>query len=123
MDRRGFIKTTLVAGTAALAGNDLCAQETRDPKEFVGILVDTTRCIGCRACEVACGEEHDMLVPDVLNDGALEKPRNTSDKQWMVVNKHQTEKGEVFVKSNYRGGTLVTIVLPALKPKKTIKSR
>jgi len=98
MDRRGFLKTTLVAGTAALAGGELCAQELRDPEEFVGILVDTTRCIGCRACEVACGEEHDLLVPDVLNDGALEEHRDTSDKQWMVVNKFETEKGEVFVK-------------------------
>jgi formate dehydrogenase iron-sulfur subunit len=98
MDRRGFIKTTLVAGTAALAGDQLCAREVRKPEEFVGILVDTTRCIGCRACEVACGEEHDLLVPDVVNDGALEKHRETSVKQWMVVNKHETEKGDVFVK-------------------------
>ncbi len=98
MDRRGFIKTTLVAGTAALAGNNVCAQDTRNPEEFVGILVDTTRCIGCRACEVACGEEHGQLVPDVINDGALETHRTTSDKQWMIVNKHETDKGEVFVK-------------------------
>ncbi len=98
MDRRGFLKTTLVAGTTALAGGNLCARETGNPEEFVGILVDTTRCIGCRACEVACGEEHDLLVPDVLNDGALEKHRNTSDKQWMVVNSYETEKGDVFVK-------------------------
>ena len=98
MHRRDFLKTTLVAGTAALTGADLCARESRDPGEFVGILVDTTRCIGCRACELACGEEHDMLVPDVLNDGALEKHRTTSDKQWMVVNKFETEAGEVFVK-------------------------
>jgi len=98
MDRRGFLKTTLVAGSAALAGNELCAQEIRKPEEFVGVLVDTTRCIGCRACEVACGEEHDLFVPDVLNDGALEKHRDTSDKQWMVVNKFETEKGDVFVK-------------------------
>ena len=98
MDRRGFLKTTLVAGSAALAGNELCAQEIRKPEEFVGVLVDTTRCIGCRACEVACGEEHDLFVPDVLNDGALEVHRDTSDKQWMVVNKYETEKGDVFVK-------------------------
>jgi len=98
MDRRGFLKTTLVAGTAALAGDPLCAQETRQAEEFVGILVDTTRCIGCRACEIACGEVHDLMVPDVLNDGALEKRRDTSDKQWMVVNKFETEKGDVFVK-------------------------
>jgi formate dehydrogenase iron-sulfur subunit len=98
MDRRGFLKSTLVAGTAALTGNPARAQENRSPEEFVGILVDTTRCIGCRACEVACGEAHGMLVPDVENDGALAQHRHPSDKQWTVVNRYETEKGEVFVK-------------------------
>jgi Fe-S-cluster-containing dehydrogenase component len=98
MDRRNFLKTTLVAGTAALAGTELKAGETRKPEEFVGILVDTTRCIGCRACEVACGETHDLLVPDVVNDGALDQVRNTSDKQYTIVNRYQTERGDVFVK-------------------------
>jgi formate dehydrogenase beta subunit len=98
MDRRGFLKTSLVTGAAALSSSKTSAQETRDPQEFVGILVDTTRCIGCRACEVACGEEHDLLVPDVLNDGALEEHRLTSPEQWTIVNKYETEKGDVFVK-------------------------
>jgi len=98
MDRRSFLKTSLVAGTAALAGTELQAEETRKPEEFVGILVDTTRCIGCRACEVACGETHELLVPDVVSDGALNQTRNTSDKQYMVVNRYQTERGDVFVK-------------------------
>jgi formate dehydrogenase iron-sulfur subunit len=98
MDRRGFLKTSVLVGGTALAGKKLNAQELKNPDEFVGILVDTTRCIGCRACEVACGEEHDLMVPDVVNDGALETQRKTSDKQWMVVNKHKTDKGDVFVK-------------------------
>jgi len=98
MDRRGFLKTSLVVGAAALSSNKTIAQDKRDPEEFVGILVDTTRCIGCRACEVACGEEHDLLVPDVLNDGALEKHRKTSVEQWTIVNKYETDKGDIFVK-------------------------
>ena len=98
MDRRGFLKTSLVVGGTALTCNKARAQEQPNPEEFVGILVDTTRCIGCRACEVACGEANDQFVPDVVNDGALEEFRNTSDKQWMVVNRFDTEKGEVFVK-------------------------
>jgi formate dehydrogenase iron-sulfur subunit len=97
MNRRGFLKTTVAAGSAALAGK-LNAQDQRKPEEFVGILVDTTRCIGCRSCEVACSEEHDLAVPDVINDGLLEKERKTTDKQWMIVNKYETEKGDVFVK-------------------------
>jgi len=98
MDRRDFLKTTLVAGTAALAGNPAQALEVRQPDEFVGILVDTTRCIGCRACEVACGQTHDLHVPDPLSDNALEQPRNTSEHQYTVVNRFETDKGTVYVK-------------------------
>jgi len=98
MDRRGFLKTSLVVGGTALTSTKARALEQQDPAEFVGVLVDTTRCIGCRACEVACSEVHDNFVPDVLNDGALEEQRKTSDKQWTVVNKFKTEKGDVFVK-------------------------
>ena len=123
MDRRGFLKTTLVAGTGALSGNALCAREAPKPEEFVGVLVDTTRCIGCRACEVACGEENDMLVPDVLNDGALETQRSTSDKQWMVVNKHETEKGDVFVKRQcmhcYQAACAIACPTEAMKQNST----
>ena len=79
MDRRGFLKTSLVVGGTALTSKKASAQKQHDPDEFVGVLVDTTRCIGCRACEVACSEEHDLYVPDVVNDGALDKIRKTSD--------------------------------------------
>ena len=98
MDRRKFLQTTLVAGTTALVGRESRAAETVKPEQFVGVLVDTTRCIGCRSCEIACGKQNDTLVPDVLNDNALESERTTGDNQYMVVNRYQTEKGPVFVK-------------------------
>jgi len=122
MDRRGFLKTSLVVGAAALSSNKANAQDKRDPEEFVGILVDTTRCIGCRACEVACGEEHDLLVPDVLNDGALDERRKTTDKQWTVVNKFETDKGDVFVKTQcmhcYQAACVVACPTVAMKQTK-----
>lgn len=104
MDRRSFLKRSLVAGAATLAGNEARAQEQArsedqaQPEEFVGILVDTTRCIGCRACEVACGEAWGKLVPDTVNDGALESMRDTSVDQYTVVNRYETDQGGVFVK-------------------------
>ena len=97
MDRRCFLKTSGAIG-ATLACGSAAAAEAPAAKEFVGVLVDTTRCIGCRACEVACGQANRMLVPDVEKDAALEKERTTSEKQWTVVNRYKTEKGEVFVK-------------------------
>jgi len=99
MDRRDFLKLTGVVG-ASMISSDARASAKADPDapEFYGVLVDTTRCIGCRSCEVACGTENSMFVPDVVNDGALEKPRTTDEKQWTVVNRYETSQGEVFVK-------------------------
>ena len=98
MDRRKFLHTTLIAGTAALVGRETRAEDEPQPEPFVGILADTTRCIACRSCEMACGRQNDTLVPDVLNDGALEAERTTSDEQYMIVNRYETEQGTVFVK-------------------------
>jgi len=99
MKRRNFLTATGVAGATLATGRiNASSPDPLNPKEFVGVLVDTTRCIGCRACEVACSVEHDNFVPDVENDGALEAVRTTSETQWTVVNRFETEKGEVFVK-------------------------
>jgi len=103
MKRRNFLKVVGAAGAAGAAcatgvTAGAWAEEPRDDTEFVGVLVDTTRCIGCRACEKACSEEHGNYVPDIENDGALENERTTSEQQWTVVNRYETEKGEVFVK-------------------------
>jgi len=103
MDRRKFLTLAgVTAATAALAPSEARASlnlenQTENP-EFVGILVDTTRCIGCRQCEVACAEAHGLPVPDPAHDGAQEKIRTTSTTQWTVVNRYETEKGDVFVK-------------------------
>jgi len=104
MKRRNFLKVVGTAGVASTAAAAVAAtgaaapEEPRDDTEFVGVLVDTTRCIGCRACEKACSEEHGNFVPDIENDEALAQERSTSERQWTVVNRYETDKGEVFVK-------------------------
>lgn len=98
MKRRDFLKVSGALGATSLAGAAR-ASESAASTEFVGVLVDTTRCIGCRACEVACSEEHGNYVPDVGQDGALEEERQPSIKQWTVVNRYDTDAGEVFVKN------------------------
>lgn len=98
MDRRGFLKLTGAAGAALAAPSAAEAVDPEHAKEFIGVLVDTTRCIGCRSCEVACGEAHGLHVPDVQTDGALDAERTTSTRQRTVVNRYDTDEGEVFVK-------------------------
>jgi len=98
MNRREFLKVTGAAGATLAASGAQAEPPKKDDTEFVGVLVDTTRCIGCRSCESACSQQHGLPVPDIENDGALEAKRNTSERQRTVVNRYETDEGPVFVK-------------------------
>lgn len=67
--------------------------------EFVGVLVDTTRCIGCRRCEEACAKANGWPVPEVDDRSVFENIRKTTDASWTVVNRYSTERGDFFVKT------------------------
>jgi Fe-S-cluster-containing dehydrogenase component len=108
INRRSFLKVLgggiVGGGIAGVASGNIVipkklkAEETVSPQQFVGILVDTTRCVGCRACEEACAQANHLPVPDISDNSVLEKERKTTQNQLTVVSRYQTEKGEVFVK-------------------------
>lgn len=99
MDRRRFLSVAGLAAGGALAIPQALAEDGSDERpEFSGVLVDTTRCIGCRQCEVSCAEAHGLPIPEPATDHALDRPRDTSPGQWTVVNRQSTEQGDVFVK-------------------------
>jgi Fe-S-cluster-containing dehydrogenase component len=99
MDRRDFIKTIGVAGGSVLVARTAKADESVDKKEFVGVLVDTTRCVGCRICEVACAEANNLPVPNLDDDTVYDRKRKTSEDQFSVVNYYNTEHGMISVKN------------------------
>jgi len=96
MDRRDFIKSGIGTGVLLLTSKKSARADIK--KEFFGILVDTTRCIGCRSCEEACASAHGLPVPDIYDESVFEKERKTSETQWTVVNRYDTEKGTIYVK-------------------------
>jgi len=105
MDRRTFFKVmgSAAAGVAAgsLARPGACsAQGVFDANEFFGILIDTTRCIGCRRCEKGCAEVNYLITPDIserANQAIFKKKRKTSVNEYTVTNLYETEKGKVYV--------------------------
>ncbi len=96
MDRRNFLKTLGVAGATALPAAKLKAEDISDSKEFMGILVDTTRCAGCQACEEACAVANGLPEPDTDSD--LTGNRKTTTTQYSALNYYDTDVGEVYVK-------------------------
>jgi Fe-S-cluster-containing dehydrogenase component len=88
----GVAGLTLAAGDLLAGGND-----EGDPVEFNGILYDSTRCIGCRACEMACAESHGF--PEPTEEPVVGLIRKPTEVHRTVINKFSTSKGEVFAKN------------------------
>jgi Fe-S-cluster-containing dehydrogenase component len=88
MDRRDFLKTLGVMGAAR-------AEESGADTELMGILVDTTRCMGCQTCEEACAEANNLPEP-ALEDPSANRQPDTN--QFSVITLHDTDVGEVYVK-------------------------
>jgi formate dehydrogenase iron-sulfur subunit len=95
--RRGLLQ---VAG--ATAGASLLSQGVRaavaEAPEGPGVLVDTTLCVGCRACEAACSEAN-ALPPPPESDDVFRSRRDTSQNAFTVVNRTEKAPGvERFAK-------------------------
>ncbi|HSJ25057.1 MAG TPA: hydrogenase 2 operon protein HybA [Longimicrobiales bacterium] len=85
LDRRSLLKgmaaagASAVAGTAALATGASAAGPAVDAGSTLGLLFDATRCIGCKACMVACREANDVAYADAnaLHDDSADLSANT----------------------------------------------
>ncbi len=99
MDRRKFLKLGALASATAPAMMASTAQAAgkESAEELVGMLIDTTRCIGCQACEVACAKQNGMPYPEVKPQVAGED-RPTKTDQLTVVNRFDVEEKPVWVK-------------------------
>lgn len=68
VDRRDFLKGAGFATAVAAVPTQACAAIPRPPKEMpteaVGMLYDSTLCIGCKACMSACKVANHM-PPDI----------------------------------------------------------
>src|SRR5512140_101853 len=88
--RRAFFKVAGVsAGTGiAMAATARAAGPAPADHEAPGVLVDTTRCAGCRACEAACSEANHLPEPAGAGDERVfDARRDTASQVFTVVNR------------------------------------
>ncbi len=96
MDRRDFFKLSLAGGAALAAGPALAREDKVIPTEALGLLYDSTLCIGCKACVAACKEANDM-PPEFLPDSGQpywDMPLDLSGKTLNVIKVYQNGKME-----------------------------
>jgi len=90
--RRDFLKTAALLGTAAAGLTSKPAKAT--PKNVLsedrmGVIVDTTVCIGCRKCEWACKTAHNIATPAIESyddRNVFKEIRRPTDKALTIVN-------------------------------------
>ena len=96
--RRSFLKLVGAGGAAALLGGNVvqAAEIAGTPRKepAMGVLVDTTICIGCRSCEGACNKANKLPKPDrpFDDESVLDQSRDTSPEAFTVVNKYEINK-------------------------------
>ena len=97
LTRRGLLQLG-VAATSGAATTALAAQGSEAPKEkaaaspnYVGVLVDTTLCIGCRKCEEACNRRNHLprTAESFSDRDILRTFRRPSETAFTVVNQFQ----------------------------------
>jgi Fe-S-cluster-containing dehydrogenase component len=103
LSRRTFIKFAGVAGAAGVAARPAKAEAAAlHAANTPAVLVDTTRCVGCRGCEAACAESNQLSGPVQQGDEAVFANRRATDEgTFTVVNRARTKPGaeERFVKT------------------------
>jgi Fe-S-cluster-containing dehydrogenase component len=105
MKRRDFLKGCMLCGAASSLGS-LPVKKAWGSGSFegysegMGVLVDLTRCIGCRSCEAACNKEQQLPEPEIpFNDQSVfEEKRRPTEKAYTVVNRFENKGGPVYRK-------------------------
>lgn len=95
MNRRNFLGLLGSASLTAAVGTTSTANAASHAtfpgyKDSVGVLHDSTRCIGCRKCEQACNVVNNLPAPnEPFSDlKVLDTERRTAPNNWTVVNKY-----------------------------------
>lgn len=101
-DRRTLLKGLAVTGAAAAAGSataEAAHTRTEAPADAVGMLYDTTRCIGCKACVVACREANGMppVTPE-WTDGLFDAPPGLDEHTKNVIQLYREGNEQSYVK-------------------------
>ncbi|MDA3952389.1 MAG: 4Fe-4S dicluster domain-containing protein [Bacteroidales bacterium] len=102
INRLNFFRVLGLTGVSLAFGKKLNASQPshskEKQKEFVGVLYDSTRCVGCQECEIVCAKEHGLPEPDPNDYPTTDVVRKTNENRRSVINAFDTSKGEVYTK-------------------------
>ena len=112
LTRRTFLTGTAICGAASVASTTALAETRTEkilPPKALGLLFDSTLCVGCKACVVACREANhthpEFSTKEKLWDTPLDLDADTltvikAYREGTGATKDQEEDGYAFIKKS-----------------------
>jgi Fe-S-cluster-containing dehydrogenase component len=97
INRRRFLQGSLAGAAVATVslGKNTEAATFEGYPDAMGVLVDLSRCVGCRSCEAACNREQKLPAPEKpFNDFSVfdeihhGQKRRTDETRYTIVNRY-----------------------------------
>jgi formate dehydrogenase iron-sulfur subunit len=85
LDRRDFLKLSGVAIASGIALPPADAKALSSHEGEVGILYDASKCVGCRACQMACKDWNKLPGETTDAQGLYETPLDLSADTWTLI--------------------------------------
>ena len=102
ISRRTALKALIAGGSAtaatALGGRAAAAAAPVAPDDAVGLLYDTTLCIGCKACVVACADANGRVRDTAWSGGLWQAPLDLNGNTKNIIKLYQDGADRSFVK-------------------------
>jgi Fe-S-cluster-containing dehydrogenase component len=95
--RRDFLKVAAAGGLmmAANAGPALARDQKARIAGAVGLLYDSTVCVGCKACVSACKQYNETPPSFSSSDELWDNPLDNDSKTYNIIKLHKNGTGEV----------------------------
>lgn len=102
LNRREALKWMVSAGAtaaaAAMPGEADASASAGAPADAVGMLYDTTLCIGCKACVVACNQANGLAPDPGASGGRYQAPTRLNAHTKNIILELDDESGRSYMK-------------------------
>jgi formate dehydrogenase iron-sulfur subunit len=84
MDRRRFLKVS-AAGLGAAVLDGACGLPSLAKENRLAMLYDNSKCVGCKACQMACKQWNKLGAVSSDPDAIYESPKGLSPQVWTLI--------------------------------------
>ena len=99
ISRRSAFKLAVAGAATAVARPEAAAVPRSAPADAVGLLYDATKCVGCKACMVACREANGLEPDTGPSRGLYLMPADLNEKTKTVIKLYHDGDTSSFVKA------------------------